>query len=137
MDRKKEREEYWRVRRGLSPKRQRAKAVPELKGWSQMTPEQRKEAARQYRRRIYKERGGKEKSREEARRRRCIPLWPEPDKCEVCGNKHNTRALHLDHDHATGKFRGWLCNGCNSALGHVKDDPAVLRKLADYLEQRR
>lgn len=55
------------------------------------------------------------------------------DNCEVCKKKCVTR---YDHDHATGKFRGWLCNGCNVALGNVYDNPETLRKLADYLERR-
>ncbi len=42
---------------------------------------------------------------------------------------------HLDHDHATQEVRGVLCSGCNLALGHVKDDIARLRGLADYLEE--
>ncbi len=40
----------------------------------------------------------------------------------------------LDHDHITGVFRGLLCGHCNSTLGHAHDDPATLRRLADYLE---
>jgi hypothetical protein len=55
-----------------------------------------------------------------------------PPHCEVCGDT-NTRIV-FDHDHATGKFRGWLCDRCNKTLGHVKDTPDLLRKLADYLE---
>ena len=59
---------------------------------------------------------------------------PEPDTCEICG-RFNSTAMHLDHDHATGKFRGWLCNGCNLGLGQFSDDPARLRAAADYLER--
>ena len=39
----------------------------------------------------------------------------------------------VDHDHATGKVRALLCRGCNTALGHVRDDPEVLQKLIHYL----
>ena len=28
-----------------------------------------------------------------------------------------------------------VCNNCNPMLGHGKDDPVILRKAADYLEQ--
>jgi hypothetical protein len=54
-----------------------------------------------------------------------------PDKCEVCGSDDK---VVFDHCHVNNKFRGWLCNGCNSALGHAKDNPDTLRKLAEYLE---
>lgn len=62
-----------------------------------------------------------------------------PDVCDVCHTPSN-RTLHFDHDHnredeLNGGFRGWLCHGCNSALGWIKDSPATLRALADYLEQ--
>lgn len=46
------------------------------------------------------------------------------------------RALHLDHDHKTGKVRGLLCHECNSVLGYTKDSAPTLRRLADYLEAR-
>lgn len=51
--------------------------------------------------------------------------------CQVCGSQE---VLHIDHDHTTGKVRGCLCNHCNIALGHMKDNPVLLRKLADYIE---
>jgi hypothetical protein len=57
---------------------------------------------------------------------------PRPSNCEVCGT---AAFLCCDHSHATGKFRGWLCRQCNSAIGLVKDNPLVLRRLAEYVDQ--
>lgn len=42
--------------------------------------------------------------------------------------------LFLDHNHITDEIRGLLCQGCNAAIGLAKDDPKILRSLADYLE---
>jgi hypothetical protein len=56
-----------------------------------------------------------------------------PERCEVCGAAGR---INFDHDHYTGDFRGWLCHGCNVALGYAKDDPLILRALADYLERQ-
>jgi hypothetical protein len=56
----------------------------------------------------------------------------QPVCCEVCGKRGR---IVFDHDHATGKFRGWLCNHCNLSIGHALDDPALLRRLAEYLEK--
>lgn len=55
-----------------------------------------------------------------------------PLSCSVCGK---TGKICYDHDHTTGDFRGWLCSSCNLALGNVKDDPELLRKLAEYLDR--
>lgn len=54
-----------------------------------------------------------------------------PEVCSVCGG---TNKICYDHSHTSGKFRGWLCNNCNVALGMAYDNPETLRKLADYLE---
>jgi hypothetical protein len=40
----------------------------------------------------------------------------------------------IDHDHATGKARGMICNSCNAALGLIGDDPETLMRLAAYLK---
>lgn len=53
-------------------------------------------------------------------------------RCVVCGSRSR---IVYDHSHATGLFRGWLCNACNVALGLVRDDPVRLRALAEYLEK--
>lgn len=53
-----------------------------------------------------------------------------PDKCEICGNGGK---IVFDHDHATGKFRGWICHSCNVALGAAKDNPAILQAQMRYL----
>lgn len=39
-----------------------------------------------------------------------------------------------DHDHLTGKFRGYICHNCNVGLGMFKDDVDVLRLAIKYLE---
>ena len=59
------------------------------------------------------------------------------DLVNIGGEKKSRSKLGLviDHDHNTGEVRGLLCNGCNIALGQCRDDPEVLRALADYLER--
>lgn len=51
--------------------------------------------------------------------------------CEICGR---IKPLEVDHDHDTGEIRGFLCSGCNSALGLMKDDPELIKKCIEYLE---
>lgn len=57
--------------------------------------------------------------------------------CFVCKRDNKGRNLHVDHCHDTGMIRGLLCHHCNVALGHMQDDPILIRKLADYLETSR
>ncbi len=45
--------------------------------------------------------------------------------------------MHIDHCHVSGGVRGLLCVDCNVALGRVKDNEAVLRRLAEYLQIHR
>lgn len=62
------------------------------------------------------------------------PTRPTPEVCECCG-KPDTKALALDHNHATGKFRGWLCSLCNTGIGALGDDIKGLQQAVRYLEK--
>ena len=61
--------------------------------------------------------------------------------CAVCGEGEvklgrggSVRSLSVDHCHTSGKIRGLVCDRCNRVLGFSKDDPALLRRLAAYIE---
>lgn len=56
--------------------------------------------------------------------------------CDICGTKDAGGPwgeFSIDHDHATGEFRGILCGECNIMLGKAQDDPSRLRAAASYL----
>ena len=54
--------------------------------------------------------------------------------CAICGSLPVKKRLAVDHDHTTNDVRGLLCTRCNTTLGRMKDDPALLRRAADYVE---
>jgi len=80
-------------------------------------------------------------SQEEAQR---LIVLSRSGSCEACGDSY-TRSrlgygkfgLHIDHNHKTGAFRGFLCSRCNQALGLLLDDPRRIQSLLDYLDVRR
>jgi len=55
--------------------------------------------------------------------------------CAICEGVSPTHRLAVDHCHATGKVRGLLCHACNAGMGKLRDDPALLRAAAAYLEK--
>lgn len=63
-------------------------------------------------------------------------------KCAICGCDYQTYKQEknaefcIDHNHSTGEVRGLLCSVCNKVLGQLQDNPYILRKAAEYLEQR-
>ncbi len=61
-------------------------------------------------------------------------LASQDGKCYSCGMKAKKKRLAVDHDWEQGNPRGLLCTPCNRFLGRIHDDPATLRKMADYLE---
>jgi hypothetical protein len=59
--------------------------------------------------------------------------------CAICGLRN--RKLYVDHHHVMGdagllrgSTRGLLCFICNTGLQGLRENPVVLRKAADYLE---
>lgn len=66
-----------------------------------------------------------------------LALWEESlGKCVACGVMPNEiRSLFLDHGRWTGRVRGFICSGCNTALGMVGESPERLRALASYIER--
>ena len=56
-------------------------------------------------------------------------------RCAVChateAPTHWRNGLCVDHDHATGRVRGLLCNACNLAAGFVRSERGALA-LAEY-----
>lgn len=63
--------------------------------------------------------------------------------CATCGSTNpGTKGWVVDHDRACcpgdrscpSCRRGILCQPCNVTLGYAKDNPAALRRMADYLE---
>ncbi len=54
--------------------------------------------------------------------------------CAICGQTFSGR-ICVDHDHQTGAVRGLLCQGCNHALGSLKDSIEVLQKAIAYLQK--
>lgn len=58
--------------------------------------------------------------------------------CKICGTtdprgQSKAGRFYVDHNHTTGKVRGLLCNDCNTAIGLLKDNPAIVAKAWDYL----
>jgi hypothetical protein len=62
------------------------------------------------------------------------------NRCAICGVPFVDIAYHIDHDHATGKVRGLLCQGCNLMLGWIERSPLKLdvlfEKVGLFLNKR-
>lgn len=65
-------------------------------------------------------------------------LGVRPDRCDCCGQPPTNgkgKVVHLDHDHETGAFRGWLCHGCNTGIGLLGDNVEGLERAIRYLRR--
>lgn len=72
-----------------------------------------------------------------AQRRRDLKLRragrPPPSACECCGATE-TRLIY-DHCHETGKFRGWICDLCNTGIGKLGDNSRNVMRAVEYLRR--
>lgn len=54
--------------------------------------------------------------------------------CAICSTEFGeSRTIKVDHCHGSKRVRGLLCSGCNSGLGHFKDNEEVLMNAINYL----
>jgi hypothetical protein len=61
--------------------------------------------------------------------------------CAICGQPERHRDglsgkpkdLAIDHDHGSGNVRALLCSNCNTAIGLLNDDAALLAKAQAYV----
>lgn len=62
----------------------------------------------------------------------CFDFPPPPDDSR-CFNCREVAKLHMDHDHTTGKYRGYLCIKCNMGIGQLGDTVEGLERALSYL----
>ena len=65
----------------------------------------------------------------DAKKRGLPTKAPPGTPCGLCGK---TDGIVFDHSHRHGKFRGWLCNSCNRAMGVMGDEPEEVVKALMY-----
>jgi len=61
-----------------------------------------------------------------------------PFTCPIC-NKTTIAGISkvvLDHDHSSGKVRGWLCESCNTGIGRFDDDLTIVNRAIDWLSKK-
>lgn len=57
--------------------------------------------------------------------------------CAICfiPEEELVKGLAVDHDHSSGKIRGLLCGGCNTAIGRFRDDTIILARAIRYINR--
>lgn len=57
-------------------------------------------------------------------------------KCAICSTDDpGAKGWAIDHCHESNLVRGVLCGRCNSAIGLLRENPAVIRRAASYVER--
>ena len=62
-------------------------------------------------------------------------MFTEQKGCCACCGRHQTeftRALAIDHNHATGEVRALLCTHCNTAYGSLNENEERINQLLQY-----
>lgn len=57
-------------------------------------------------------------------------------KCALCDTQLTTdKRTHVDHDHKTGRIRGFLCRNCNMGLGCFRDSIEAMEQAVSYVRR--
>lgn len=65
------------------------------------------------------------------------PKSGHPFRCPICRKRTIagvTGKVVLDHDHLSGKPRGWLCDSCNTGLGRFRNGEIFVKNILQYLK---
>ena len=64
-------------------------------------------------------------------------LIRQKNKCAICGSLLSTdsRQIHVDHDHKTGKVRGIVHQSCNLTLGFSNENIETLKSVIRYIQR--
>ena len=57
-------------------------------------------------------------------------------RCAICEDELGN-GLYVDHDHATGRVRGLLCDDCNNGIADFGEDLDTMERASAYLEASR
>ena len=61
---------------------------------------------------------------------------PKELNCPTCGDYvTGSYNIVLDHDHKTGKIRGYICDNCNTGMGRAKDNIKILENWVEWLKK--
>jgi len=65
-----------------------------------------------------------------------LDLYDHQDgRCGICRRLPDPfQRFDLDHHHASGEIRGYLCSYCNTTIGFLRENSDWMRRAADYLE---
>jgi hypothetical protein len=58
--------------------------------------------------------------------------YPKNSRCQCC-NRISIK-LCCDHSHKNGKFRGYICVDCNTAIGKLGDNIVGVKRALRYLQ---
>lgn len=98
------------------------------KRWREANPEKRKQAFRSWY--MQKQYGLDEVGYQ-------AMLLAQGSACAICrsAEPRGKGTFHVDHDHRTGRVRKLLCHRCNTVLGTLDDDPALIEAMLAYVKE--
>jgi Zn-finger protein len=113
--------------------RHREKRLAAAAHWKKKNPERVKEYTSRKERRAHRTAAQRRHAAKKFGFIECTDYPPPPtgNKCAIC---HREMPLCLDHDHETGKFRGYICRDCNLGLGKLGDTVEAIRRVLLYMQ---